>query len=101
MVRAMTGPGSPDAKRPAPDSPRPYAGKKRGRKPGSPNRPKATTAPPLIKPGTMRVRAAVHYSGFSESYIRKQIRIGKLDSRLIDGVRLIVVRSLDALLGIE
>jgi hypothetical protein len=95
----MTETVPPDA--PPADAARPYAGRKRGRKLGSRNRPKAATAPLPIKPATMRIPTAAYYSGFSQSYVRKQIRNGKLESRLIDGVRLVVVRSLDRFLGIE
>jgi excisionase family DNA binding protein len=74
-------------------------GRPRGRPKGSHNLPKSPEVQPsLVKPAAMRIPSAAKYLDVSESMVKKLLRQKKLDSVQIGSARLILVRSLDALL---
>jgi excisionase family DNA binding protein len=83
-----------------PSSPHDTAKRKRGRPPGSRNRPKPPTAAavPVIAPAAMRVPQAARYIGVSESFVKKLIAQGRVRTVAIGRTRLVVVASLNALL---
>jgi excisionase family DNA binding protein len=75
--------------------------KKRGRPPGSRNRPK----PPLsrlpegtIQPAALRIEQAAQYLNVSVSTVRRLIRNGRLPSVSLGTVKLVTVRNCDRLL---
>jgi excisionase family DNA binding protein len=68
-----------------------------GRPPGARNRPRPGETQPL--PAAMRIPDAARYVGLSGSMVKKLIRQGKVSSVTIGRTRLVLVSSLNALLG--
>jgi excisionase family DNA binding protein len=71
--------------------------RKRGRPPGSRNRPKLPVVP-VTKPAAMRVDQAGPYLGVSITTVRRLIAKGELETRRIGTALVVLTRSLDAYL---
>jgi hypothetical protein len=76
------------------------AKRKPGRPPGSRNRPRIETAP-AVKPVAMRPEAAGRYIGVSTTTVRRLIGKGELETRRVGSAVVVLVRSLDRLVGDE
>ena len=75
-------------------------GRPRGRPKGSRSLPKPPQVQPAaVKPAAMRIPSAAKYLDVSESMVKKLLRQKKVELVQIGSARLILVRSLDALLG--
>jgi excisionase family DNA binding protein len=70
---------------------------KRGRPPGSRNRPKVAVVP-VTKPAAMRVDQAARYLAVSVTTIRRLIKRRELETRRIGTALVVLTRSLDAFL---
>jgi excisionase family DNA binding protein len=75
--------------------------RKRGRPPGSRNKPKPRhdVVVPIIAPAAMRIPEAARYIGISVSFMKKLIAHGQVRTVAIGRTRLVLVASLNALLG--
>jgi excisionase family DNA binding protein len=73
-------------------------GRPRGRPKGSRAKPKEPVVHLVAKPASMRIPRAAQYLDLSPSTVKKLVRQGRLESIRIGTARLILVRSLDALL---
>jgi excisionase family DNA binding protein len=74
----------------------------RGRPKGSKTKPRPPeTLPPPVKPAAMRPIDAARYIGVSLSMIRKLARDRRIEARRVGTCKLILVASLDRLLGGE
>jgi excisionase family DNA binding protein len=72
--------------------------RKRGRPKGSRNRRKPVEQLPTIRPAALRVPEAAQYLSVSVSTIRRLIRQKQIEAVSIGTAKLVLVRSLDALL---
>jgi hypothetical protein len=77
-------------------------GRPRGRPPGSRNKSKAPEAQitPALRPVALRVPNAARYADVSVSLMRKWNRQGLVESVTVGGIKLILVASIDRLLGV-
>jgi hypothetical protein len=74
-------------------------GRPRGRPLGSRNKPKPAEAQAPIRPAALRIKNAARYVDVSVSTMRRWVRRRLVEYTEIDGLILIWVSSLDALLG--
>jgi excisionase family DNA binding protein len=73
--------------------------RKRGRPLGSRNKPRHDVVVPIIPPAAMRIPEAARYIGISVSFMKKLIAQGRVRTVAIGRTRLVLVASLNALLG--
>jgi hypothetical protein len=72
----------------------------RGRPKGSRNRPRPAEALPPVKPAALKVANAALYMNVSVSYVNRLIREGRLEVSPLPSPKLVLVRSIDRLLGL-
>jgi hypothetical protein len=74
--------------------------RRRGRPPGSRNRPKPAEGLPPVRPAALKVANAAKYMDVSVSYVNRLIREGRLEVATLNSPKLVLVASIDRLLGI-
>jgi excisionase family DNA binding protein len=84
--------------RKAHDSAAPPIQRRRGRPPGARNKPRPPETPPL--PAAMRIPDAARYTGLSASMVKKLLAQGRIRSVSVGRTRLVLVASLNDLLGV-